>query len=279
MPCRAVGETEMKLAFSTLGCPHWEIDQIVDAARANGYDGVELRHYKGSLDLPKVLGGFPGGVQEFGRRFARAGIRICCLDSSIRLADRDPSISEGERMIELAMGLGAPYVRVFGGEVPPGESREQCLKRAAEKLSRLGKRAAQRGKRMLLETHDAFSLGSEVAELLDAAGEEGTGVLWDLHHPFRQGESLKETTRLLASRTYHAHVKDSGDDGSYTFLGEGSVPLEELVAELHAAGYRGYLCLEWEKAWHPELAEPEVAFPQGATYMSDLLAKLGVPRG
>src|SRR4030066_196810 len=109
---------EMKLAFSTLGCHEWDIDQIIDAARSNGYEGVELRHYKGSLDLPKVLGGFPGGVNGFRRRFARAGIEICCLDSSVVLSNEDPSIREGERMIELAMGLGAPYIRVFGGDVP-----------------------------------------------------------------------------------------------------------------------------------------------------------------
>jgi fatty-acyl-CoA synthase len=27
-------------------------------------------------------------------------------------------------------------------------------------------------------------------------------------------------------------------------------------------GYRGYVSVEWEKKWHPELADPEVALPQ-----------------
>jgi len=269
----------MKLAFSTLGCPDWEIDRILEMARANGFEGVELRHYKGSLDLPKVLGGFPGGVAEFRRRFTRAGVEICCVDSSVRLTDADASISEGERMIELAMGLGSPYVRVFGGDVPEGESRESCFRRAADKLSRLGKKAAQRGKRVLLETHDAFSSGAEVAELLALTNEEGTGVLWDLHHPYRQGESPKGTAGLIASRTYHTHVKDSKTGAGYALLGEGDVPLQELVKELQAAGYTGYLSLEWEKAWHPELAAGEVAFPQAARYLSELLAELGIRRG
>jgi sugar phosphate isomerase/epimerase len=268
----------MKLAFSTLGCPDWEIDRILEMARSNGFEGVELRHYRGSLDLPKVLGGFPGGIAEFRRRFTRAGVEICCLDTSIRLTDPEMSISEGERMIELAMGLGAPYLRVFGGDVPEGESREDCFKRAADKLSRMGKKAVQRGKRVLLETHDAFSSGAEVAELLELTNEEGTGVLWDLHHPYRQGESPAETAELIARRTYHTHVKDS-KDGGYTPLGEGDVPLEELVKELHEAGYTGYLSLEWEKAWHPELAPGEVAFPQAAKYLSELLRKLGIARG
>ena len=41
----------MKLAFSTLGCPDWNVDQIVEAARRLRYDGVELRAVSGTLDL------------------------------------------------------------------------------------------------------------------------------------------------------------------------------------------------------------------------------------
>jgi sugar phosphate isomerase/epimerase len=269
----------MKLAFSTLGCPEWEIDQMVETARSDGYDGVELRHYKGSLDLPNVLATFPEGPAGFGRRFARAGIEICCLDTSIRLTDPEPLTSEGERMIELTMALGAPYLRVFGGDVLEGETRETSLKRAATKLEQLAKRAAQRGKRVLLETHDAFSSGKQVAQLLGSVKGDGAGALWDLNHPYRQKESPEETAGLIGRQTYHVHVKDSKETGDLTLLGEGDLPLEALVKALHVNGYRGYLALEWEKAWHPELAGPEVALPHAARYMSDLLVRLGIPRG
>ncbi|MBN1460524.1 MAG: sugar phosphate isomerase/epimerase [Armatimonadetes bacterium] len=269
----------MKLAFSTLGCPDWEIDQILDTARSEGYDGVELRHYQGSLDLPQVLSAFPEGPAGFRRRFERAGVQVCCLDTSIRLSDPDPSVSEGERMIELAMALGAPYLRVFGGDVQKGETRDDCLERAAAKLQHLGNRAAQRGKRVLLETHDAFSSGKEVAELLTALNGEGIGALWDLNHPYRQQESPEQTATFIGRQTYHVHVKDSDDSGGLTLLGQGTLPLEALVQSLHGTGYNDYLTLEWEKAWHPELAEPEVALPHAAHYLSELLRKLGIPRG
>ena len=35
-------------------------------------------------------------------------------------------------------------------------------------------------------------------------------------------------------------------------------------------GYDGYYSLEWEKMWHPEIEEPEVAFPQYVEYMRKL---------
>ena len=33
----------MKLAFTTLGCPEWSLEQIAEFAGANGFEGVELR--------------------------------------------------------------------------------------------------------------------------------------------------------------------------------------------------------------------------------------------
>lgn len=268
----------MKLAFSTLGCPEWDINQILDAARMHGYDGVELRFYRGSYDLGTALAEFPGGPGEFRRRFEAAGIAICCLDTSVVLSEPGDSIAEGEQMIELALALGAPYLRVFGGDVPENEDRESCRRRAADKLSRLGERADEQGLRVLLETHDAFSSGKQVAELLEAAGDRGIGVIWDVHHPAAMGETPAETAQLIGSRTYHVHVKDGKGGGELCLPGEGDVPLRETIEALHGLGYQGYLSFEWEKAWVPELPDPEVAFPQAARYFSRLLQELGIPR-
>lgn len=268
----------MKLAFSTLGCPNWGVDEILEAARTNGYDGVELRFYQGSLDLKQALDAFPGGPREFRRRFQRVGVALCCLDTSIVLTAAEAGSAEGDQMVDLALALGAPYLRVFGGEIPEGESRAEATRRAGEKLARLGRRAAQRELRVLVETHDAFSTGAHVAELLKAAGEHGTGVLWDLHHPARMGEAPGQTARLIGGRTFHVHIKDARRDGALTLLGDGDVALRDLLTELKKLGYAGCISLEWEKAWHRELPEPEVAFPHAIRYLSGLFRELGIGR-
>jgi sugar phosphate isomerase/epimerase len=269
----------MKLAFSTLGCPNWDEKQILGAAREHGYQGVELRFFRGSLDLPKVLAELPGGARGFAHQFGAAGVEICCLDSSVVLSKAEADVSEGERMIGLATELGAPYVRVFGGEVPEGESLESCRARAADKLARLGRYGEGRGVRVLLETHDAFSTGESVAALLAAAGEAGTGVIWDVHHPHAHGEPLEKTIALIGHRTYHVHVKDGKEDGTLTLLGEGDLPLRDQLAALRDLGYAGYLSLEWEKAWHPEIPDPEIAFPHAASYLRQVCGELGIALG
>ena len=49
--------------------------------------------------------------------------------------------------------------------------------------------------------------------------------------------------------------------------------MKETVRVLAAGGYQGYYGFEWEKRWHPEIEEPEVAFPHYAKIMRQYLAE------
>jgi len=66
-----------KLAFSTLGCPNWTIEQVGEAARRYGYDGIEVRLLDGEL-LPPDLDA--AGRQRIKR--ALRGLAIPSVDTS-----------------------------------------------------------------------------------------------------------------------------------------------------------------------------------------------------
>ena len=123
-------------------------------------------------------------------------------------------------------------------------------------------RAHELGVVVALETHDAFSSARLVGELLDRLGDPAFAAVWDLHHPHRTGESPEEVLAALGSRIALVHVKDARAGGELVPLGDGDVPVRESLALLAAAGYDGWLVVEWEKRWHPELDEPEVALPR-----------------
>ena len=104
-----------------------------------------------------------------------------------------------------------------------------------------------------------------VGELLQRVPSPAFAAIWDVHHPCRLGESPQDVVRELGARIQLVHVKDarrSGDDWQLVPLGEGEVPVRESLIALAAAGYDGWLTVEWEKRWHPELAEPELALPR-----------------
>jgi hypothetical protein len=42
-------------------------------------------------------------------------------------------------------------------------------------------------------------------------------------------------------------------------LGQGEGPISEAVSALIKGNYAGYYSFEWEKLWHPEFEEPEIA--------------------
>jgi sugar phosphate isomerase/epimerase len=93
------------------------------------------------------------------------------------------------------------------------------------------------------------------------------------------GEPIDRTFANLAPYTDRLHVKDSRANdpaeprGSYTYtlLGEGDTPVRRGLDLLRQNGYTGYATFEWEKRWHTELAEPEIAFPQFVQKMKEWL--------
>jgi len=79
----------MKLAFSTLGCPHWELERIAQAARAYGYQAVELRAIGGDLDLLKRSEFQPDAIEATRGWLAEQNLSICCVDTSCTFDSRD----------------------------------------------------------------------------------------------------------------------------------------------------------------------------------------------
>ena len=250
------------LAFSTLGCPAWDISRILSAATEYGYDAVELRGYLADMDLPLAHPFTPARRAETRRRFDDAGVAICCVSSSGVVAQGN--LDHVKAHADLAQDLGAPWVRVFGGKLAADLTRDAALGVAAETLRAFGDAATRVGVGIVLETHDDFSTGAQVAELLALTAHPAVFSLWDLHHPYRQGESPEDTYRLLGGTVRHVHVKDGLVDGGYQLLGQGDIPLFPRLDLLLDSGYDGPISLEWEKRWAPQIADPEVAFPQYA---------------
>ncbi|MFY7952933.1 MAG: sugar phosphate isomerase/epimerase family protein [Armatimonadaceae bacterium] len=247
------------LAFSTLGCPSWHIDQILDCAVTNGFHSVELRGYLQSMDLPTAEPFHPDQRAATRKRFDDAGIGFCCIGSSANAGQAQPDHVDAH--CRLAADLGCSLVRVFPGEFGP---------ETIANLRTYGDIAARHGVDIVLETHDHGSTGAQLGPLLERANHPNVRALWDLHHPFRQGEAPAETLRLLLPNLRHVHVKDSRD-GVYCLPGEGDVPLETMLTMLAESGWQGTVSVEWEKRWCPEIPEPEIALPAYARFLRQRL--------
>jgi fatty-acyl-CoA synthase len=65
------------------------------------------------------------------------------------------------------------------------------------------------------------------------------------------------------------------DGWQLVLLGEGEVPVREMLGLLAAGGYPGWISVEWEKRWHPEIEPPEVALPQHLAVLRPWITEIG----
>jgi sugar phosphate isomerase/epimerase len=262
-----------RLAFSTLAFPGTTLASALSLGRRWGYAGVELRLIDGELIDPRMPATARARVK---RTLTTAGLPVVAVDSSVRLTGDDPS-SDLRRFLELAHDWESPLVRVFGGplatdRVDPQARRDQ-LRAASRVLESCVPLARRLGVAIGVETHDDFSASAVLAELLAMADPGSVGAVWDSHHPHRTGETPAEVYANLGGRILLTQIKDArrapddarrgpDDDWRLVLLGQGEVPVRQILALLAARGYRRWISVEWEKHWHPEIERPEIALPQ-----------------
>jgi len=267
----------MKISFTTLACPAWDLETIISRGSEYGYDAVDFRGLGEEMRVYR-LPAFGAQAEQTRRRLADAGLAVSAFSSGARMfsvdqAERAGHLDEVARYAELCGTFGVDYIRVFGGKLK-GTAVQEAVKISIEALEKMA--AAARPRWIAVETHDDWINTAMLAGVLERVQAENVGVLWDLHHPFRMGgESPAQSYRNIGRYVCCTHVKDSkptDDEGYVPVLpGEGGdVPLREMVSLLKAGGYDGYLTLEWEKRWHPEIAEPEEALPAYAKFLREL---------
>lgn len=276
---RARKGTRYPLAFSTLGCPSWPWKTVLEQADRLGYAAIELRGVAGEMDLTKVPALSGSQLSATRKDLDALGLVISDLGASAAMHEtgdaRAKALDEGRRFIDLAHALGVKYVRVFGDRFLPGESRDSVLARVVEGFQQLCSHAAGAGVTVIMESHGDFTQSRDIEWIRAHVGSDAFAVLWDAHHTFVDGhEQPADTWRALGRWVRHTHLKDSrpaGSDRRYVLTGSGDVPVKTQVDVLARGGYKGYYCFEWEKKWHPEIEDPEVAFPHYARVMTEYL--------
>jgi sugar phosphate isomerase/epimerase len=273
------------IAFSTLGCPAWSWKTILEQADRLGYPALELRGVMGEMDLTKVPELTGSRLADTRKDLSALDLVIADLGASARMHEREAGIraaqfDEGRRFIDLAHALGVKYVRMFGDKIPEGERREDVMTRVVEGFQQMAAHARTAGVVVLMESHGDFTKSTDLVAITSAVGSEAFALLWDAHHTFvAAGEAPADTYAALGRFVRHTHLKDSKADGTgrrYVLTGAGEVPIKAQVSVLAKAGYTGYYGFEWEKRWHPEIEDPEVAFPHYARTVGEYLAEAGV---
>ena len=245
----------MKYAFMSFSCPDLSFDDLLSTARRFGYDGIEPRIESGHAHGVE-LESTPDERALIRRKAEDSGVAICCIATSRKYADPATANQEVDttlRCIDLAADVGSPRLRVFGGAIPEGVSREEAIRLLVESLSAVAGHAKQRGVTVCLETHDHWCDPRDVAAVMERVNDDAIAVNWDIMHPARHGHTTDEAFDILRPWIRHVHFHDGVTvEGKLSLspVGEGEIDHRRAVELLQAASYDGYLSGEWIR-WEP----------------------------
>jgi fatty-acyl-CoA synthase len=269
---------ETRILLSTRGTPAWNLETVAERARAYGYAGIDLRLIDGEVISCAAVRAHLGRLRAL---FAPSDLPLVVLATSVRIAQAttaatDRVVADALEWIALAEELDVPMIRFFGGPRPEGTSIESAIEIAAQVLNRVAPEAERAGVILGLETHDDFSSAGVVAATLARVDSPAVGAIWDMLHTLRMDESPDQALAAFGARVVNIHIKDArrvDANWQLVLMGQGAVPVDRGLDLARARGYSGYVTVEWEKKWHPELAEPEIAYPQHMAYLRRYFAE------
>ncbi len=79
----------IKLGFSTIACPDYNLDQIIDLGVTSGLPGVELRFINDSTEFDEQPEFAPEALAATRARFEDAGLDVVTIDTSLRMSSLD----------------------------------------------------------------------------------------------------------------------------------------------------------------------------------------------
>lgn len=266
-----------KLSFSTLGCPDWTFDAILDFAANNGFGSIEIRGIQRQLDLIKCREfSSKENITVTKSKIAAKSLKIINLGSSSNMhllpgPDRDKTMDDAKHFIDLAHEIDCPYIRVFPNNLPKDQDRGATIELIANGLLALGEYSKGSGVTVLMETHGDIIHLDDIEKVVTLAQHPNVGLIWDVVNMWSvTKESPADVYPRLKKYIHHTHIKDmSLIDGKerYVFLGKGQTPIMEAIDLLAKDNYQGYFSFEWEKLWHPEIEAPELAIADYAKVM------------
>ncbi len=263
----------MKICFSTIACPEYSWVDIYSMAKDLNFDGIEIRGLGNDFAAYKAMPFTEANRPKTMAKLKSMGLEISCLSSGCCLKDvenADAAIAELTAYCQLAQQLGTPYIRVLADleAAPHGEVDDAFV---LSQLRRLVPIAESYNVTLLVETNGVYSDTKRLKALLDQVNSHKVAALWDMHHPYRYaGEAPMETAETLGEYIKYVHIKDSVIENGktvYKMMGEGDLPIADMMAALASLHYTGYVSLEWVKRWAPYLSDAGIVFPQFAEFM------------
>ena len=261
----------MKFSFSTKGWHGISFDEFCFIANELKFQGIELHNIYNILFTDKNGAFSEHNVPLTLRKLYEKKLCIPCIDTIGNIGDineREKSIDEIKKCIEIAHSLHIPFIRLHASH----SSDEQAfVNNVVSIVEKTLCSAEEKGITLLLETSGVFSNTGLLRDVLEYFASDSLCALLDMYSAFFEGgEEPEQIIKNLGAYVKHVHIRDAvkvGNEYEHCLIGEGELPIDEMMLALRSVNYDGYFSLIWDPAWCEELDDMEIIFSQFINFM------------
>lgn len=255
----------MKISFTTMATPELDIPSQFEAAKAYGFDGVDLRVIeRGMGEIPKDLSD-ADAARILQMRKEIEVPTLLCYNEKVQ-SGSDAMTASVMAYMRLAAKLHIPTIRIFTGLLDTPEDMET--------LSGVLKGVFAQdttGVNIAMQNHINCSVTLEQAlAVCQQVSDPRLSVILSPDHAALIGEELEPLLPRLAPYTSQLYLADTDEQNKSVLPGEGRIPYGKIIHTLRENGFDGYVTLKWERCWHPELPHYETAFRAFRALMNEV---------
>lgn len=260
-PVKRNGKSHMKLSLAAYSYrdyltgklnPRMTMDEFITLCADFDLDGTELTSYY-----------FPENFNEDYLIHLKAHTFRLGLDiSGTAIANdfclpageaRDKTLAHTRKWIDYAALMGAPVIRIFAGTAPKDEKESDVIDRCAAGINEALTYAAKKGVCLALENHGGITTRPEqMLQIIEKVTESAWfGVNFDGGN-FRSPDPYADLAKIAP---YAINVQLKAD--IFRNGQREDTDFEKVLHILAAAGYRGYIVLEYESAEDPKTGVPK----------------------
>jgi L-ribulose-5-phosphate 3-epimerase len=214
-------------------------EDLVRLAVDFGVDGLDLTVYwfpntEDSFLLPLKGLAYRNGVEIYS-----ISVRTDMCRPTAEL--REKEAAEVKKWVDVAAKLGAGHIRVFGGNVPKGETEDRAAEWVVDVLRRSAEYAGSKGVILGLENHGGITeRASRILQIVDTVNSPWVGVNLDTGN-FR--DDAYRQIEMILPKAVNAQFKSEIRNEAGERV---DADWDRIMRMFAKHGYRGYLALEYE---------------------------------
>jgi len=216
-----------------------------------GVDGVDMTAYWFKSTDPSYLASLRHLAFKNGVCFSGAATGASAVEADA--GKRAAVLAEIKKWIDVTESLGAPHLRVFAGQLPPGATVQQGIEWTVATFEAASEYAAKKGITLGMEDHEGITQNSDTClEIVRRVDSPFFGINLDITNfiPTVKADAYAQIRATVPYAT-HTHIRDRFANGE-------AVDLDRVWRLFADSGYKGFMSAEYEGEENPATAVPKL---------------------